>query len=149
MSTIRFIPSSIATHFANSNILCIYVSAHPATAIGALGVAGNPKTNHWVFYCAISQTESLCIDPSPSGPNLSIVSIITKKDYLYSNNAVKTFQLVIRTWLSSNSPTLLWLINTISISSALVARAVGIGSTVLLSCLSHKATFPASPRLWR
>jgi len=94
MSTIRYIPSSLASQVASSKILCIYASAHPATGVGAPGAAGNPKTNHWVLYCAISQAASLRIDPSPSGPNLSIVLIITKKDYLISDNAVKSFQLV-------------------------------------------------------
>lgn len=94
MSTIRYIPSSLASQVVSSKILCIYASAHPATGVGAPGAAGNPKTNHWVLYCAISQAASLRIDPSPSGPNLSIVLIITKKDYLISDNAVKSLQLV-------------------------------------------------------
>jgi hypothetical protein len=50
-------------------------------------------TNHWVLHCVTNQNESLRLDPSPSGPNLSMVLIVTRKSYAYSHNAVRTVQL--------------------------------------------------------
>lgn len=54
-------------------------------------------TNHWAIHCAISQDhQSLELDPSPSGPNLSIVPIVTRRTaFTYSpdNDVVKTVRL--------------------------------------------------------
>jgi len=91
--SIAFIPKSLSNQVANLPILSIYASAHPPTPVaGPSGSTTNQKTNHWVLYLAISQTESLRLDPSPGSDN-TMTLIISKKSYLYSNNAVKTVQL--------------------------------------------------------
>lgn len=91
--SIAFIPKSLANQVANLPVLCIYASAHPPTAVaGPSGSATTQKTNHWVLYLAVSQTESLRLDPSPGSDN-KMTLIVSKKTYLYSNNAVKTVQL--------------------------------------------------------
>src|SRR4030088_1172665 len=94
MSTVQYIPPSLAATVANSPILCIYACAHPANPVGASETsAAGQMTNHWVLHCVTNQNESLRLDPSPSGPNLSMVLIVTRKSYAYSHNAVRTVQL--------------------------------------------------------
>lgn len=46
-------------------------------------------TNHWVIYFAVSPTQSIRIDPSPTGANNSLDLIVTTKNYAYTENAVK------------------------------------------------------------
>ncbi|KAL4936512.1 hypothetical protein BDV06DRAFT_204893 [Aspergillus oleicola] len=75
MSTIQYIPP-LASSVSNLPISSIYACAHPANPTGAPGTSAASKmTNHGVFYCATSQNESLRLDPSPSGPNFSLVSL--------------------------------------------------------------------------
>ena len=91
--SVAFIPKSLANQIDLFPILCIYASAHPPTSVpDAEGSPARPKTNHWVLYLAISQTESLRLDPSPGADN-NMTLIVSRKNYLYSNNAVKTIQL--------------------------------------------------------
>ncbi|KAL2222871.1 hypothetical protein M432DRAFT_665527 [Thermoascus aurantiacus ATCC 26904] len=81
MSTIRYIPSSLAAEVGSVQ------SQDQETTM----------TNHWALHCAISQDhQSLELDPSPSGPNLSIVPIVTRRTaFTYSpdNDVVKTVRL--------------------------------------------------------
>ncbi|KAB8069844.1 hypothetical protein BDV29DRAFT_182019 [Aspergillus leporis] len=97
MSTIQYIPASLAASAASYPISCIYACAHPANPTGPPGTAAASKmTNHWVFHFVTNSNESLRLDPSPSGPNFSIVLIVTKKTYTYSHNAVKSVQISTR-----------------------------------------------------
>jgi hypothetical protein len=95
MSTIQYIPPSLAVAVANLPILCIYACAHPANPVEASGIstAGGQMTNHQIFHCVFSQNKSLRLNPSPLGPNLSMVLIVTRKSYSYSHNAVRIVQL--------------------------------------------------------
>jgi hypothetical protein len=69
--------------------LCIRIT--PTAVAAPSGSTVNPKTNHWVLYLAISQAESIQLDPSPDGQNKLII-IVTRKQRLVSEN-VKVIQL--------------------------------------------------------
>jgi hypothetical protein len=91
--SIAYIPKSLANQIFNLPVLCIYASAFPQKAIAPTsGSSTNGKTNHWVLHLAISQTESIRLDPSPDG-QYNLILIVTKKRYLVSRNAIKTLQL--------------------------------------------------------
>ncbi|KZF24946.1 hypothetical protein L228DRAFT_58852 [Xylona heveae TC161] len=94
MSTVRYIPPSIAAGAANKSIICIYACAYSATPVSGPGSStSGTQTNHWVLFCCVNQRDSYRIDPSPSGPNLTITPIITFKGYPYTANASKICQL--------------------------------------------------------
>ena len=80
MSTVRYIPTALATKHQDTPISELYLCAQPADGITQPSKPSSPKTNHWVLHCTMSPNKSLRFDPSPSGPNLSMVLIITEED---------------------------------------------------------------------
>ena len=94
MTTIQWIPKSDGDAHGEKAILCIYACAYGPTNVSANQSRGAPKTNHWVFFCAISQSSAIRIDPSPSGANNSVVLALNYKTYLVTNKAIKVVRLV-------------------------------------------------------
>ncbi|MCJ1308538.1 hypothetical protein MMC25_002191 [Agyrium rufum] len=91
MAIIQWILKSDAAKHAHERISSIHVSADPPYPVHVSHP--HPKTNHWVLHCRISDDSSICIDPSPSGPNLSLVMILQRKNGLGSKDAVKVVEL--------------------------------------------------------
>ncbi|KAI9670311.1 MAG: hypothetical protein M1831_006525 [Alyxoria varia] len=100
MSTIAYIPKSIQNWCDQSKITALYACAYDASPVS--GPPGNnstgPKTNHWVFYCVLADEneqgyKSIRLEPTPSGPNLSVTLVINLKTYLMTNRATTSFQL--------------------------------------------------------
>ena len=92
--TFGFIPSSLEAQVAERKITAIYATAYPGKPVDAATGDKSPKTNHWVFFCAINEQQSVRIDPTPSGPNQSLVCAVSLKEYIHTNEAVKIERLV-------------------------------------------------------
>lgn len=100
MSSIAYIPKSMSGWCDQAKLSAIYACAYDAGPVSAPspGNTSGPKTNHWVFYCNLAEEEgsgykSIRLEPTPSGPNLSVVLLIAPKAYTSTNSAAKTFLL--------------------------------------------------------
>jgi hypothetical protein len=91
MSSIQYIPSSAATYVGDIKILRIYACGYEPTDLSSEQSTGK-AVNHWAFHCAISEDNYIRIDPSPSA-DLSLVVIVSPKNYLPTDNAAKTLTL--------------------------------------------------------
>lgn len=62
------------------------------------------KTNHWVLYLRVSQTEPVRLDFSPTGASTGAGCLIVRKlSYIVSTNAAKTCDLTVREALTVRS----------------------------------------------
>lgn len=91
--SVAFIPKSLANQVENIHVLSIYAAAlDPTVIFNSSGSTTGQKTNHWVLYFAISETESIRLDPSPGSDN-KLALVVNQKNCLSLVNVVKTFQL--------------------------------------------------------
>ena len=102
MSTVAYIPKSIEASVREERILALYACADAPTktmmqAQDSTASCTDPpdsKTNHWVLSCATSSSSSVCIDPSPGWPNMSIAILVTEEPYQYNLSASKALRIV-------------------------------------------------------
>ncbi|KAF8852011.1 hypothetical protein BDZ45DRAFT_678691 [Acephala macrosclerotiorum] len=94
---LAYVPKSLANTARSQPVTDIYLCAYAPTTVSAPpkpGASINGKmTNHWVIDIVSSPTQSICSDPSPTGPGGSLDLIITGKSHAYTNNAVKSMHL--------------------------------------------------------
>nr|POE90371.1 hypothetical protein CFP56_71096 [Quercus suber] len=93
MDTLVWIPKSDALVYGNKELFALYACAGPATEISGPEGSEGRKTNHWVLVCALSPVSSIQLDPSPSGPDMSMVAILSAQDHTASINAVRSVKL--------------------------------------------------------
>lgn len=97
--TITYIPPSVSSTLATLPVLSIKAAAHTPD-----NVSNGKKTNHWVLYLKISQTESVRLDISPTSAITGAgCLIVSKLGYVVSSNAVKTCDLAVRGGLTVKS----------------------------------------------
>ncbi|EHK96761.1 hypothetical protein M7I_7511 [Glarea lozoyensis 74030] len=90
---LAYIPKSLLNTSQSQPITSIHICAEPPNAVFAPKDNADPATekltNHWVVYLITSPSQSIRLDPSPSGPGNTLDLIISAKDRA-DINAVKT-----------------------------------------------------------
>ncbi|KAL9105977.1 MAG: hypothetical protein Q9227_008932 [Pyrenula ochraceoflavens] len=86
----RFFPPDLESQYADQKIKSIYPSAYPGTPVGNFTGEHAPKTNHWVLFCAFNDHEYIQVDPSPSGPNMTITVIFSLENHPFDTSMVKS-----------------------------------------------------------
>ena len=96
-ATVCYIPWSLKlSNDVKTTIIAILTSAAMATPITSPespSTTSNPQTNHWCLLCQLSDTEFVCVDPSPTGPNSSLQLLISTTADLSTKTSAKTCSL--------------------------------------------------------
>ena len=73
--SIQYIPASRKDDMNAKRILEMAACAYVPEQLAGPALSGGEITNHWVFFCTTPEGGSVQLNPSPSGPGMSLVSV--------------------------------------------------------------------------